>query len=55
MYILAMPLVFSIIAKKSQENFNNGCEIQDRDENFGGDENFAADRAVSVFKFFTHL
>ncbi len=55
MYILATPLVFSIIAKKSQENFNNGGEIEDRDKNFGGDENFAADRTVSVFKYFTHL
>ncbi len=44
-----MPLVFSIIAKKSVENCNNGCQIEDRDENF------AADRPVSVFKFFTHL
>ena len=55
MYILDAPLVFSIIARKSQENFNNGGEIEDRDKNFGGDENFAADHAVCVFKFFTHL
>jgi hypothetical protein len=50
-----MPLVFSFIAKKSEGNLNNGSEVEDRDENFGSDENFAADRAVSVFKFLTHL
>jgi hypothetical protein len=50
-----MPLVFSFKAKKSEENLNNGSEVEDRDENFGSDENFAADRAVSVFKFLTHL
>jgi hypothetical protein len=50
-----MPLVFSFIAKKSDGNLNNGSEVEDLDENFGSDENCAADRAVSVFKFFSHL